>query len=281
MKRFESAKLIDKDTLLHVFTHYGNETNELHRHDFLEIVYVRSGTATQYVNEEAYEVGRGDVLLIDYGESHRFVPHADFVYVNLCFDPMRLDRRVITPEHAFVLFGMTAFSQLREKNGGRLLHFDGQERGELETLLTTLQTEYTARRYAWQTVVKDYLHIFFQLLLRRLYDEQNDLPSADRWEALSRYIDGHLCEDLTLATLSRRCFYNPSYFSRAFREHFGMNLTDYVGLRRVSLAAKLAKDRTLTVEALARRCGFESKSALYRAFLKYYGMPFGTYRKTM
>ena len=130
-------------------------------------------------------------------------------------------------------------------------------------------------------VLESYMNILMVRILRKINGQQaaGDAPEDSMWRELSDYIDENLGEGLTLSALAGKCFYNPSYFSRAFKEKFGMPLTEYINRRKVALAARLAADERLSVEEIAARVGFSSKSSLYRAFDKVTGVSFSAYRR--
>ena len=64
---FDEIKKKDDNTI-HIFQctnsrlRTASEIFEPHTHDFIEIVYVVSGSALQVVNDDHYEVQRGDLL---------------------------------------------------------------------------------------------------------------------------------------------------------------------------------------------------------------------------
>lgn len=279
MKVYRSERLIEKGSSLHIFTRTGNDPMPEHTHDFIEIVYVRGGTATESVNRDTYEIKRGDFTFINYGSTHRFTPHDDFCYTNICFAPEVLGD-AITPENAFSLLQLTAFEELRREEESGVISFSGAECGEIEALLGAMQTEYDQKRESWQTVLKSYMNILLVKLLRKLSAGQSDVTQGDDvWRELLDYIDRNPGGELTLSALAGKCFYNPSYFSRAFKERFGMTLTEYIGKRKVERAALLATDHTLSGEQIAQLCGFSSKGALYRVFQRVKGISFSEYRQ--
>lgn len=281
MKIYRSERLIEKGSSLHIFTHTGNAPMAEHTHDFIEIVYVRSGSATEHVNDSVYEIGRGDFTFINYGSTHRFIPHGDFSYTNLCFAPETLGDEIITPENAFALLQLTAFDEIRRESDSGVVSFGAGEREEIEALLAAMQREYDAKAPSWQTVLKSYMNILLVRMLRRITAGQNETGEADgkTWRALSDYIDQNLGGELSLSALAGKCFYNPSYFSRAFKEKFGMTLTEYINKRKIEYAIALAADGELSVEMIAERAGFSSKSALYRTFQKVKGVSFSDFRR--
>ena len=50
MREFRSDELIDREATIHIFRNASDTPEEPHTHDFIEIVYVLSGSATQTVN---------------------------------------------------------------------------------------------------------------------------------------------------------------------------------------------------------------------------------------
>lgn len=279
MKIYRSERLIEKGSTLHIFTCSGNTPMPKHTHDFIEIVYVREGSATETVNDATYEIRRGDFTFINYGSTHEFVPHERFSYTNICFAPETLED-AITPENAFALLQLTAFEEIRRESDSGVVHFHAAERAEVELLLDAMQREYAEKRESWQTVLKSYMNVLLVKMLRKITAGQQESGQPEGvWQELSDYIDQNLGGELSLSALAGKCFYNPSYFSRAFKEKFGTTLTDYIAARKAEHAARLAEDAALSVEQIVALSGFASKSALNRAFLKVKGVGFSEYRQ--
>lgn len=281
MKIFRSDALIrDGDSLL-IFYRPETREEEEHTHDFIEIVYIRSGSAIEYVNAETYAVSRGDLVFINYGSTHRFCPKENFSYINICFHPETLEHGIITPENAFAVLQLTAFDAFRRESDSGMVRFEVGEREEIEAILAAMLREYEVQEESWRTVLESYMNILMVRILRKINGsgELAGTPENLMWRKLCDYIDANLGEDLTLSTLAGKCFYNPSYFSRAFKDKFGMPLSEYITRRKIDLAARLAADNQLSVEEIAARVGFSSRSSLYRAFYKITGVSFSVYRR--
>ena len=101
------------------------------------------------------------------------------------------------------------------------------------------------------------------------------------WQELSDYIEKNLDKKITLDDLAKKCFYNPSYFSRIFKERYGTTLVDHITKERVRAAQKLLSDSGLSSERIAEKCGFGDRTSLYRAFTRVYGMSPAEYRKVI
>ena len=279
MREFRSDELIDREATIHIFRNASDTPEEPHTHDFIEIVYILRGSATQTVNSESYEARHGDLIFINYGSTHSFAPHGEFTMVNICFDPETVGSGMITPENAFALLQLTAFEELRRDNDEGMISFSGAERDELESLLGQMLREYSERSPSWQILLKSYMNVLIVKLLRKTYSGGIMESLPDIWRELSDYIDQNLGADLTLSTLARKCFYNPSYFSRIFKERFGLSPTEYINRKRVEYAARLINEGKLTHEAIAEMAGFSSKSSFYRTFARVTGMSVSEYRR--
>lgn len=114
-------------------------------------------------------------------------------------------------------------------------------------------------------------------------DVEAPLPSAtrDAVAAARRYMDEHLDERITMATLSRVGLMSPFHLARAFRRELGISPHRYLLQARLDRAAELLADTTLTVTRVAERTGFASPAHLSRSFAGRMGMPPTTYRRTL
>ena len=263
------------DCSFHIFVSVNERVEDIHTHDFIEFVYVREGSARQTVNGIDFDVSRGDLIFINRNSTHAFVPDGRFGYYNICFAP-DTEANASLNTNAFSVLQLSVFESLRKGSEYGVVAFSGTERGELESLLDSMHAEYKKKEDFKRAVLESYMSIMLVKILRK-----TTAPRAQKksWRELSDYIDENLGADLSLSALSQRYFYNSSYFSRAFKERFGISLTDYIGQRRAELAIKLLKETNLTVEEIAERAGYSSKSSFYRAFLKTTGKVPSEYRE--
>lgn len=74
-------------------------------------------------------------------------------------------------------------------------------------------------------------------------------------------------------------FYSPSYFSRAFKHHFGVSFSTYMKNLRIKKAINLLNDSNLSIEKISEMVGYKDKSELYRTFRNSVGVSPGEFRK--
>jgi AraC-like DNA-binding protein len=267
---------------LHIFRCGGTSLTSdgsVHTHEFIEIVYVLSGEMVHEIDGCRYNTARGDMLFMNYGCTHTFSSESAYTYVNILFSPELMADAVITTQNAFSVLSLSAFNEMRSAQDSGCVRFFGKERDEIETLIFSMLEEYEKKQTSWETVLGNLLTNLIIKMLRKTELGIGKSEMDGIWQSLSEYIDQNLDSRLTLAALAEKCFYNPSYFSRIFKEKFGVSLTEYITRRRLSHAITLLSESVLSVEEIGERVGFPDKSSLYHAFSRYLGTTPGEYRR--
>lgn len=277
MRIFKTEDLIEKGKSIHIFSSKTKST-ELHTHDFIELIYVCSGSAEQIVDGQSFSVTHGDMIFMNYGSTHAFGGNEDFEYINICFSPETLGDAIITPENAFSLLSLTAFEEMRNDSEGGKISFFGNERREIEEILHAMLKEYKEKSIGWYTVIESYLNILITRMLRKTELSVGGEEIGDVWRELADFIDANLQSELTLSALASKCFYNPSYFSRAFKERFGTSPVEYITRKRLDRAMRLLRETDASVDEIGREAGFSERSNFYYAFSKYVGGTPSEYR---
>lgn len=280
MKVYRTEELIEKGESLHIFSGTRQDNPEpMHIHDFIELIYVRSGEAEECVDGVSYRVRRGDMVFINYGSTHSFTPCGEYAYINICFSPEVVGDAIVTAENAFSLLSLTAFNEMRSESGGGVISFFGGERREVEEILSAMLHEYRDKPTAWGTVTENYLNILITKMLRKTQRGIDHEEMDGMWRSLSEYIDQNLSAELTLSALAQKCFYNPSYFSRVFKEKFRMSPVEYITRKRLDRAVMLLCESELSVDEISERAGFSDRRTFYHAFSKYIGGSPSAYRR--
>lgn len=93
------------------------------------------------------------------------------------------------------------------------------------------------------------------------------------------YIDGHICEPITLYQLAQAAGYSPWHSDRFFREHVGITPFDYIRGRRLSKAALVLRDQKTKIIDIAFDFVFDSHEGFTKAFTRHFGVSPRTYRQ--
>ena len=115
------------------------------------------------------------------------------------------------------------------------------------------------------------------VILGAIYDqmlpknEETLLPPHGSITEILIYLGEHFREDLTLSQAARRFGYHPSYFSRYFRDTFGISFVRYLIMLRLREAVLLLQSGTRTITECAVESGFGSMRSFYRVFYDEFG----------
>ena len=278
MRRFTSREMMKYSKTMSVSKNDCVGIFEEHTHDFVELVYILSGKAEHVVDGKRYLLNRGDILFMNCGCIHSFSSESEHTYVNILFSPEFIGEDIVTPENAFSLFSLTAFNQMRsDAEFGKISFFD-EERSEVEGIINSMLREFDSRNTYWESAVRNYLNNLIIKMLRKSEEGFKPAEINGTWQELSAYIDENLGSRLSLSELAEKFFYNPSYFSRVFKEKFGLSLIEYKTKKRVESAAELLEKTELTIDEICDNLGFSERSSFYNAFKKRFGTSPASYR---
>lgn len=115
----------------------------------------------------------------------------------------------------------------------------------------------------------------------RTYSDTND-PDSNHDNKMKRIIDylkeNYSDSNMTAAMVAEHFNLNSSYFSRTFKNTFGIRFSDYLTDLRIGKACSLLTQTDLTLNEIAEEVGYNNALTLSRAFKKTENMTPGTYR---
>ena len=87
------------------------------------------------------------------------------------------------------------------------------------------------------------------------------------------YIDDHFQDsDLCLSKVADSFHISEAYLSSFFKEQTGINFITYIETKRLTKACSLLKERSFTIDAIAKTVGYSSAHSFRRAFKRNYGI---------
>ncbi len=256
-----------------------------HTHEFIEIIYTANGNFTHYINGRAYPVCRGDMLFINYGETHSFtVESEEAALYNFSFKPEFLSENIIDRDNIndiFLLFLPEGAAEVQPRNTS-CVRFVGRERVEIEELAANMCEEQTNSERSLpghSFMLNAYMRLILSKLIRALMlDAGENMPRVLTDEVL-KYIDENFTSAVDMATLANHCFYNPAYLGRVFKTVYGKSMKEYIREKRMNLAMELLTTTNLPVEEICCRVGYAGKDRFYRYFKDFFGKTPGDFRK--
>ena len=257
--------------------------NTFHWHNYLEIAFVKQGKGIYYVENRAYEMNEGDIVVINNIEPHymEVLPPQNMVMPVLMFEPSlvwssesQLDYQYLQP-----------FFE-RSSNFNNKIDSKSEIGKELFRLLTEIEKEYVDQPTGYKLMIKAKLLHIITYLIRHYQDESKpseNLRSKSRklekLEKVFEYINQHFNERIELSTLAELVYMSPNYFSAFFKQCTGFSPIEYLNKMRVSKAIQLLKSEDSCISEIALDCGFNNLANFNKIFRHFTGTTPSSLRK--
>ena len=101
-----------------------------------------------------------------------------------------------------------------------------------------------------------------------------------RAEYACRFVLAHYSENINRDKMAEMVNLSPGYFSNLFRSEVGMSFSDYLIQVRIENAKSLLRRFDLSVEAISKKCGFNSLAHFSRTFKDRCGLSPLKFRKS-
>ncbi len=252
-----------------------------HLHDWYELVYVHQGKGTFFIDQAFFEMCEGDLFIIPGNTVHRTFPDLDDPVTStaIFFSPYLVHQASLDDPFTY----LHSFEQARKYKKYKC-EKPQMDRLDTELHLDQMYEELNARKLGYrQAVLLKFQQIL--LLLARTFIPTDHLPLTDSpvrplWmKEILVYINENLSNsEISLSVLSKKAAVTPAHFCRVFKQLTGMNVTEYVNLKKIVHAKELLLVMNHNVSTIASTCGFESPSHFHRLFKKIVGMTPSAYR---
>ena len=261
---------------------YGSHAvdNPEHTHDFLEIVYIVSGSSLQFVDGREYQVSAGDLLFVNLGSPHCFTCGKRFTYANLILKPEFINEELQGTDNAFALLELDDYKDLGSlvDRSNLLVHLTAEESRQFEALIGLAYSEQKTENPGKNLMLRSVFNALLTFTFRKMSLPMKKNDSIG--EELLTYIRENCARRLTLNEIAADNHYSPAYFSRLFKNRTGQTFTEFVFSCRIDAAAKLLTTTDLSVENICTEVGFSNRTKFFKEFTEKYGLSPLKYRKT-
>ncbi|MCM3626059.1 AraC family transcriptional regulator [Paenibacillus glycanilyticus] len=254
-----------------------------HLHDWYELVYVYSGKGTFFINHSFYEMNPGNVFLIPGNTVHRAFPDEQSPVTSsaIFFAP-----RLIQPmEFGESLSLLRCFEQARKSKCYKL-EPSQDDRTTFSRLIDKMNEEWLSQLPNFRAAIVIRLYDFL-LTLNRMSLQKSEPPRSSGTEpawirTILDYIEANIgAREMSLSDLSSRAAVTYAHFSRVFKQYTGMNVSEYILIKKIMLAKERLMRTDDTIGSVCLECGFESESYFYKKFKLVTGMTPVEYRRSI
>lgn len=115
---------------------------------------------------------------------------------------------------------------------------------------------------------------------KKVFSKEESTEQEERViTGITRYLQEHLEEDLSLSVLSEQFHLNPQYISQLFKNEIGVGFLAYLTNIRMEKAKKLLLSTSLSIAEVAEQAGYGDYRVFTKVFKKAEGVTPSQYRR--
>lgn len=272
---------------IHLSNEFKDYVGVLHKHKFIEIVYIVSGKAKHIINENEYFVKKGDISVINPDEAHAFLADEncsdEFVAYDLMFTPDFIDKACLESDDFSQLSDSFMFYSLfpDEKEFKERFNLVPNCHYELESVFEKIYHEYQNHKNGYVNLIRVYVAEIIIKLLRKIQDCEKERISESKKKIVFEvieYIEQNYSIKINTEKIAARMFFNKNYISKLFKKQTGLSINEFVREIRLKEACRQLSGTRRNITDIAYDCGFTDMKTFYQVFKKYMGCTPKAYR---
>lgn len=283
----ESFLKDDERVYIHLSTEFPDFVGVLHRHQFIEVVYILSGRAIHKVGDKEYEVKSGDVTVINTGVPHKFtsIPNSteSFVAYDLMFTPDFLDSTVINMNRFESLKNSFLFFSLFPSNmfAAPDMYIPGKLYTDYGEIFTKIYHEFGRKEKGYVELIRAYVIELIIKIFRDIEQMGKITLSSAQLKTVHdamRYIENHYNIKLSVDDIAAKFFLGPDYFRKLFKKATGESVKNFQRKLRIDMACQLLSTTDMPIKDVCATVGYDDMKAFYQTFKKATGKTPKEYR---
>lgn len=278
----DNKKLLEHGKLIQIRPHTRFVHFPRHNHNYVEVIYMCSGSTRHIVNGSQILLKEGELLFLSQNAIQEICPAGrDDVAVNFIILPEFFDKPLSmlgtedTPLRTFLI------ECLKDGNQNiNYLHFKVSDILPIQNLVENMIWTLLFRQPNNRSINQTTMGLLFLQLLNHI--DKMDLGKEHFEQELLMHVFQYIEEnyrDGALTTLAGQLGLDLYQMSRLIKKHTGKNYKDLLQDKRMSQAAYLLSNTTLSVTDISLHVGYSNFSYFYRLFRRRYGLTPKEYRR--
>lgn len=243
------------------------EKLKIHTHNFVEMEYILSGSGVQIINEKEYKVSRGDLICFRKNDNHTYYTDGSMSVMNIV---------IFHSVYEEMIYMLKSYMPDDEFDFPLINHLSGRDMLVLEDLILKTENEFLKEDKGVYLALKSYLSIFLVNLCRIAF-KSNEVTN-NKLSLVLEYVDKNFL-NISITKVAKEFGYSANYFSKFFKNNFGISFVEYVNKKKLNYAIELLTVGELTVDDICFEVGFKDKKHFYDIFQKNFGTTPAKFRK--
>ena len=248
----------------------------MHRHNYIEMIYVYSGKLIQKINNDCRTYLKGEICILDentlHAELNELGEEDIIIYFGMSKEFFQqVFYSCIENENNFTKFiSHSLMENKKEKQYISLKNYDDEEiRILVENIIKT------SFEKGEEAEIKEYLKKIFLKIVSH-YEISLTIEEIERLESnafveIDQYMKLHL-NQVSRQELSEIFFFDTGHINKIIKRNTGTTYSEYLVHLRMEKAVELLTHTDLSINKIIEKIGYSNKSYFYKAFQRAYGM---------
>lgn len=276
-------KLLQKGKLIEVRPHTRFVHFPTHTHNYVELVYMCSGSTTHIINgSETLILKEGDLLFLNQNATQEILPASEHdIAVNFIILPEFFDRSISMIEQENILRDFLLHTLSPDSAMYSYLHFSAKEILPVQNLIENMIWTIFSGRSNTNTVTQTSMGLLFMNLSIFAENINKDLPAQyeqNQIFTVLQYIETHY-KNGSLSEIAAQINQPTYYVSRLLKKHMDKNFKQLLQIRKLQQAEYLLTQSSMTIEQIMNAIGYDNSSYFFNRFKEKNGCSPKEYRK--
>lgn len=271
----DSKKMLEDGNLITVRTHTRFVHFPLHRHNYVEFIYVCEGSVTNIIDGKEVNVYEGELLFLNQFTPHEILPAKESdIAINFIILPEFFDvaYKMVGSDNVLAEFLVTT---LRQKQGqGEYLHFKVADMLQIQNLLENMIYSLVYNQGNPRIINQTTMGLLFLYLMESVQYVETLIPNKYENMIIMTTLN-YIEQQYRTATLTKICeeLHQPIHqLSKLIKSNTGHNFTELLQRKRFNKAVELLCETDLPVNDIIVSVGYENNSYFHRVFKSRFGM---------
>lgn len=242
----------------------------LHYHKYYELELVCEGEAEHKINDRSLRVHRGYISLLKKLDCHVYHFRGS---EQLSLYSMSFNQKCVSPR---------LFQKLISCYDDTDFFLNEEEFMQIKSLLDILYTRVDKCNEDFMVLRDSCLNVILSLIFEKVSMTAVYSETMHNLKKALMYLSEHFSDaDLSLTKVAGAVGLSQNYLGLIFKKKLKISYIDYIKQLRLTHSIRLLKQGDLSLDEIAKRCGFNSKSYYIAIFRKQYGITPKKYKEQL
>lgn len=266
---------------LEYFSAFQQLEEDMHSHNFIEILFVLRGSFKHTIGGESYKESTGGLTILNYDQYHSLVTQDGPVeLMNIYLDPERYPFPELPAPLNTRLYKLIPLHPELGNRLNRIQHIQVADAGHMSRLVKMLYQEQFSEHPGREAAVAALMTLVL-IELCRAVPVSFDIPQQVHQKSMEKaiaYLEEHAADPIRLEELVAHTGLQKTNLCRRFKTYTGMSIGNYLTQRRLAIALQRLRTTDDKIITICQDSGFSDVSRFNKLFRMAFGSSPSAYR---